>query len=318
MRKIKKISVISSFYNEEDSIQIFYESLKKIFNNLNIEYEFIFINDDSNDKSNKILLTLCENDLNVKLINMSRRFGHQECIVAGLNEITGDAAIIMDIDLQDPPELIPQMIEKYNQGYDVINTKRKVRHGEGYIKLKLTKFAYKIINIFSEIDLPEDSGIFKLIDKKIILHALKTNEKDPYIRGLFNWVGFNQYIIEYERVERAQGQSKYGIFSSLNPWKEVVRGITSFSLVPLYLPLFIGFVISTISFFGIIYVLLQKFYLDNVTSGWTSLILSILLIGGLILVILGIIGIYLGKIYQIVRNRPNYIIKEKINFKKDN
>ena len=158
---------------------------------------------------------------------------------------------------------------------------------------------------------------FLKMSKKVVSIVMNTNEHDPYIRGLFNWVGFKQFTIDYERKSRLQGESKFGIFKSLNPWNEVVRGITSFSMVPLYLPLFIGFIMSFCSFILIIYFFLQKFFLHEVTSGWTSLILSILFLGGLILIILGVIGVYIGKMFEILRGRPKYIVESTINIDKD-
>ena len=308
-----KLSIIASFYNEKESLNKFYNEIKKVLDEIKQDYEFIFINDGSVDNSKDVVEELCKNDIKVKLINTSRRFGNQECIFAGLKYMSGDAAVIIDTDLQDPPHLIKKMIEKFNEGYEVINMRRSKRHGENPIKLFLTKYAYKLINISSEIKFPENAGIFKLVSKKVVSIVLNTNDHDPYIRGLFNWVGFKQFTIDYERAPRLHGETKFNIFKTLNPWNEFVRGITSFSMVPLYLPLFIGFFMSLFSFILIIYFFLQKFIVDDVTSGWTSLILSILFLGGLILIILGIIGIYIGKMFEILRGRPKYIVESTMN-----
>ena len=315
------ISIISTFYNEEESINLFYSEIKNILIKKKIEYEFIFVNDCSTDKSEEIVKKICVKDLNVKLINTSRKFGVQECFYAGLKYMKGDAAIFIDTDLQDPPELIDKMIDCYFEGYEVVHTKRTKREGEGIFKLFLTKYAYKLINIFSEIKLNENSGIFKLFTKKVAKIILSTNDHDPYLRGMFNWVGFKQKTLDYERKSRTKGESKFKLmdiltFKTTNPWKEVVRGITSFSLVPLYLPLIAGFIMSIISFLLIIYFFMQKIFIDEVTSGWTSLFLAILLIGGLILIILGTIGIYIGKMFEILRGRPKYIIKDTMNLEK--
>ena len=310
-----KLSIVCSFYNEELCIENFVSEIKKnIEHNVN-DFEIIFVNDCSTDSSKNIIENLCISDQRIKLINTSRRFGNQECIFAGLENSSGDAVVILDIDLQDPPKLILEMLKKFNEGYEVVHTKRRKREGESYIKLKLTKYAYKIINFFSDIDLPENSGIFKLIGRRVLNHAITTGDHDPYIRGMFFWTGFRQTILEYDRLPRKFGHSKYNIFKTINPWKEVVRGITTFSMAPLYFSLFLGFIVSITSFFLIIYFSAQYFFLDFVTSGWTSLILTILFTSGIIFLILGVIGIYVGKIYEIIRKRPKYIIESKKNFK---
>ncbi len=315
------ISIISTFFNEEENINPFYNQIKNLFNKKKTDYEFIFINDCSTDKSEQIVREICGKDQKVKLINTSRKFGMQECFYAGLEYMSGDAAIIIDTDLQDPPELIEKMIYHYEKGYDVVHTRRTKREGENYFKMLMTKYAYKIINVFSEIKLTENSGIFKLFTKRVAKIILSTNDYDPYLRRMFNWVGFKQITLDYERKPRIKGETKFKLFDiltfkTLNPWKEVVRGITSFSLVPLYLPLIFGFIMSIISFFLIIYFFIQRFFGDDVTSGWTSLFLAILFIGGLILVILGTIGIYIGKMFEILRGRPKYIVNNTVNVDK--
>ena len=317
------ISIISTFYNEEENINLFYDKIKTILDNRKIDYEFIFVNDCSTDNSEKIVQKICQKNKKVKLINTSRKFGMQECFFAGLDYMSGDVAIIMDTDLQDPPDLINKMIDCYEQGYEVVHTRRTKRDGENFFKMLMTKYAYKMINMFSEIKLTENSGIFKLFTKKVAKIILNTNDYDPYLRGMFNWVGFKQITIDYERGPRSKGETKFKLldiltFKTLNPWKEVVRGITSFSLVPLYLPLIAGFIMSIVSFFLIVYFFLQKLFMDEVTSGWTSLFLAVLLIGGLILIILGTIGIYIGKMFEILRGRPKYIVQDTINIEKKN
>ncbi len=317
------ISVISTFFNEEDNINFFYEQIKNLFNKKKTDYEFIFINDCSTDKSEQVVRKICEKDQKVKLINTSRKFGMQECFYAGLEYMSGDAAIIIDTDLQDPPELIEKMIDYYEKGYEVVHTRRTKREGENFFKMLMTKYAYKIINVFSEIKLTENSGIFKLFTKRVVKIILSTNDYDPYLRGMFSWVGFKQITLDYERKPRAKGETKFKLFDilffkTLNPWKEVVRGITSFSLVPLYLPLIFGFIMSIISFILIIYFFIQRLFGDDITSGWTSLFLAILFIGGLILVILGTIGIYIGKMFEILRGRPKYIVNNTVNIDKKN
>jgi dolichol-phosphate mannosyltransferase len=244
---------------------------------------------------------------------MSRRFGVTPCVVAGMKYATGDALIYMDSDLQDPPEIIPRMIEKYLNGADVVHTVRTKRFGENKLKLFLTKRAYSTINLISEISLLTNSGDFKLLSKRAANELISINDFDPYIRGLCAWVGFNQTFIEYERDARFAGSTKFSLLTSLNPYKEFVRGITSFSLAPLYFALILGFIISAISFASLAWVITTKLMGLNL-PGWTAVMAIVSLTSGISLLTVGIVGIYVGKIYQQVLNRPKYIVENTIGF----
>lgn len=309
------ISVVFSFRNEEEVLpelirrvdNAFKEHFKKY------EYELIFVNDDSTDKSLEILMGLRERNKNIKIINMARRFGVTPCVMAGFSEAKGDAVIYMDSDLQDPPELIPGLIKKWQEGAEVVHTIRTKRHGENFLKMWLTRKAYKIINYISDIKLHENAGDFKLLSRRVIDEILRLKESDPYMRGISRWVGFKQAEVFYERDARFAGESKFKLSNSLNPYKEFIRGITSFSSMPLYFALFFGFFVSAISFLYVVVVIITKFLEMNL-PGWSAIMAAILFVGGTILFTIGVLGIYLGKIYDEVKGRPRFIIRDKFGF----
>ena len=270
---MKKVSIIFSFRNEEKNIPELVSRVSRVFDKLqNWEYELIFVNDDSVDKSEKLLTDL-QKKYPIKIINMSRNFGVQPCVLAGFDNSSGDCIIYMDSDLQDPPELIPNLINKHENGYDVVHTKRIKRLGENKIKLFITFCAYKIINLFSDIPLPTNAGDFKLISNKAMKFIKDQKEFNPYIRGLSVWVGFNQTVVEYVRDSRYSGESKFSIFSS-KPAAEFIRGITSYSLVPLYLGIILGLITFMFSILLIFYALYAKFN-GLAVAGTTSIIITI-------------------------------------------
>lgn len=311
---MKMLSIIFSFRNEEKNIPELVkrvtEVMKKKLNNW--KYELIFVNDDSTDSSEKILIEIQKSN-NIKIINMSRNFGVQPCVQAGFDNSSGDCIIYMDTDLQDPPELISELIEKYEKGYDVVHTKRIKRLGENKIKLIITKLAYRVINFFSDIKLPIDVGDFKLISKRAMDIIKNQKEFNPYIRGLSVWVGFNQTVVEYVRQSRYAGKTHFSLFSSL-PTAEFIRAITSYSLAPLYFGIVLGSLTFLLSFLLIIYALYAKFN-GLAVAGTTGIIITISFFSGIILITLGIIGIYMARIYEQTRGRDKYIIKEIKNYK---
>jgi len=316
---MKKISIIFSFRNEEKNILELVTKINQVFEGLsNWEYETIFVNDDSSDSSEKILLEL-QKKYPIKIINMSRKFGVGPCVLAGFDNCSGDCAIYMDSDLQDPPEIIPELIKKYEEGYDVVHTKRTKRIGESKLRLFITKLAYKIINKLSDISLPIEVGDFKLISKRVLEQIKKQKEFNPYIRGMSVWVGFNQAFVEYVRKERASGETKQALFSFTydGPIAQFLRGVTSYSLVPLYLGIILGILTFIFSIVLIIYALYTKFN-GLAIAGSTSVIITVSFFSGIILVTMGIIGIYLARIYEQTRGRDKYIIKEIKNYKNNN
>ena len=301
------VSLVISFINTEKNLSELIERCVNAVKN-NEQYEIIFVDDASTDNSLGILLNHRKENKNIKIITTSRTFGVSPCVLAGFEKARGDVIIYMDADLQDPPEVIEELINKHKEGYEVVHTVRKKRYGESFFKLFLTKIAYKLINLFSDIELLENAGDFKLISRNAINEILKIQDADPYLRGLSVWVGYKQAYISYERQPRLHGRSKFTFFNNLNPYKEFIRGITSFSLVPLYFSLFIGVIFSLISFIFLIIVILNK-YLGLNLPGWSAIMVAILFFGGMILFTLGLLGIYIGNIFKQVQGRQKFIIK---------
>ena len=312
---MKKISVVIPMYCEEEVVDICY---KRVVNNLKklsdkYSYEIIFINDGSKDSTLEILKKIASNDDNVKIISFSRNFGHQAAVTAGIRNVTGDAIIIMDADLQDPPELFEGMIEKWEDGYEVVYGKRKTREGESIFKLLTARMFYNTLNKLSEIEIPKDTGDFRLVDRKVIDVIATLPEHNKFLRGLFSWVGFNQYAYEYNRVNRVAGKTKY-------PFKKMFKlatdGILSFSAKPLKIVGAIGIFSVVVSIIILIYSIVSyMFKLNSLTPGWTSIMCTMTFIGGIILISLWMIGEYIARIYEESLGRPEYIIDELINFK---
>ncbi len=305
------VSLVISFKNEEKNLNELIKRCVKVIEK-NDQYEIIFVDDASTDKSLEVLLNHRKENKNIKIITTSRTFGVSPCVLAGFKKAKGDVVIYMDSDLQDPPEIIDELINKHKEGYEVVHTVRKKRFGESLYKIFLTKIAYKLINLFSDIELLENAGDFKLISKNALHEILKIQDVDPYLRGLSVWVGYKQSYVSYERQPRLFGKSKFTFLNNLNPYKEFIRGITSFSLVPLYFSLFIGVIFSLVSFVFLLLVILQK-YLGLNLPGWSAIMVAILFLGGMILFTLGILGIYIGNIFKQVQGRQKYIIKNFYN-----
>lgn len=308
MRELHRLSVVFSFRNEEDVLTELVCRVIGAIERVGCDYELIFVNDDSSDRSLELLTGLAEKNGRIKIITMSRRFGVHPCVLAGLRYSSGDAMIYMDADLQDPPELIPDMVEKYCQGADVVNMTRTDRRGESASKMWLTKMAYRVINKLSDIPIPENTGDFKLLSRRVTEHLLTLRENDPFMRGLVYWVGFRQDTIHYVREARFAGDTHFSLFSG-GPVKEFLRGITSFSVVPLYISLFIGMLATLISFGNIVSILIMK-AMGKTLPGWAAIMTASLFLGGTMHVCLGIIGIYVGKIYTESKQRPRYIVKD--------
>ena len=306
------LSVVFSFRNEEEVLPEMIRRVRHTLSPLSINYELIFVNDDSTDRSLEILLEQAKQDKDIKIINMSRRFGGAPCVLAGMRQARGDAVIYMDVDLQDPPELIPQMLEKFNNGSEVVNMTRTKREGESGFKMWVTRMAYKFINAISDVDLPENTGDFKLLSRRVVDELLRLNEHDPFMRGLVYWVGFKHDTILYKREARFAGKTHFPLFGT-GPTKEFIRGITSFSAIPLYLSLVLGFMVSIGAFLYLLVVVIHKFLGLNL-PGWSAIMATMLFLGGTILFTNGVIGIYIGRIHNEVKGRPKYVIKEMVNF----
>ncbi len=313
---MKKISVVIPMYYEEDVANECYNRTKKVLNGLeNYDHEIIFVNDGSKDKTLPILKEIATKDEKAKVISFSRNFGHQAAVTAGLKFVTGDCILIIDSDMQDPPELLVDMLKLWEDGNEVIYAKRKTRKGESKFKLMTAKMFYKVLNDLSDVEIPKDTGDFRLVDRKVVDVINSMPEHNKFLRGLFSWVGFKQKPIEYERQERFAGKTKYPLKKML---KLASDGIISFSTKPLKIIGGIGIVSIFISFILLIYAILSYiFKWNNLASGWTSLMVAITFFAGVQLVSIWMISEYIARIYDDTKQRPEYIIDEKINIKEE-
>ncbi|AQY50650.1 glycosyltransferase [Listeria weihenstephanensis FSL R9-0317] len=307
----KKISVVIPLYNEEAVIEQTYERMTHVMEQLAMDYELLFVNDGSKDKTLSLVQAFSFADPHVKCLHFSRNFGHQIAITAGTDYASGDAVIIIDADLQDPPELIPEMIQKWQEGYDVVYAQRMKRNGETFFKKWSAKIFYRTLHKLTDVEIPVDTGDFRLMDKKVYTELKKLNEKNPFVRGLVSWLGFKQTALLYEREERAAGETKYPLKKML---KLSIDGITSFSYQPLKLASYAGAALSGAGFVYMLIVLFQTLFTDTTVNGWSSMIIIQLLFSGFVLVILGMIGEYIGRIYDEVKDRPLYIVAESYGF----
>lgn len=309
---MKKISVVIPMYYEEEVARKCYEKMTEVLTKIeDYEYEIICINDGSKDKTLQILEEIAEQDKNVKVISFARNFGHQCAVTAGLKCVTGDAIVIIDADLQDPPELIPEMLKLWEDGYEVIYGKRKVRKGESAFKLFTAKMFYKTLNALSDVEIPKDTGDFRLVDRKVVDTINSMPEHNKFLRGLFSWVGYKQKAFEYERKERFAGETKYPLKKML---KLASDGIIGFSTKPLKLVGYLGMISIVISILVLIYSLVSYiFNLNNLTAGWTSIMVAITLFSGVQLLSIWIISEYIARIYDESKQRPQYIVDKKIN-----
>ncbi|MBP3596595.1 MAG: glycosyltransferase family 2 protein [Clostridia bacterium] len=308
----KKISLVVPMYYEEKVVNECYIRLANILKKIeNYDYEIIFINDGSKDKTLELLEEIAKVDKNVKIISFARNFGHQCAVTAGLKEVTGDAIVIIDADLQDPPELIPDMLKLWEEGNEVIYGKRKTRDGESFFKLFTAKMFYKTLNALSDVEIPKDTGDFRLVDRKVVDTINSLPEHNKFLRGLFSWVGYKQCEFEYERHERFAGETKYPLKKML---KLASDGIFSFSTKPLKLVGMLGIFSLCVCALIVIYSLLSYiFSWNNLTAGWTSLMITITFFSGIQLICFWIVAEYISRIYDESRGRPQYIIDRKIN-----
>ena len=308
MSSVIKYSIVVPVYNEEEVIHETYRRLTEVMRSTKEAYELLFVNDGSRDRTAEIIKAYSEQDSAVVLLDFARNFGHQIAITAGMDHARGEAVVVIDADLQDPPELILEMIEKWKQGFDVVYAKRTKRKGETYFKKQTAAMFYRFLRAMTDIDIPLDTGDFRLLDRKVCNQMNSIQEKNRFVRGLVSWVGFKQIAVEYERDERLAGESKYPLKKML---KLSMDGITSFSYKPLKLASYAGVTLSGIGFIYLLVVMYLKLFTDSTITGWSSLIVIQLFFSGIILIILGMIGEYIGRIYDETKNRPLYIVREK-------
>ena len=311
-----ELSVVIPVFNEEKNISTIYNRCVSVANAISDYFEIIFVNDGSKDDSFQLIHQLAKQDSRVKYISLSRNFGHQIAVSAGLDICVGNYAVIIDADLQDPPEIINDLYAKAKEGFDVVYAKRNIRKGETLFKTITAKFFYRILTKITSINIPLDTGDFRIISRKVINVLKQMPEQQKFLRGQIAWVGFNQASVSYNRDERADGKSSYTI-------RKMVRlafdGITSFSNLPLRIATIAGFLVSGITFCVAMYALYARFISRDYVPGWTSIIISVLFIGGVQLISIGIIGEYISRISSNVRNRPLYVISDtNIDYSKVN
>jgi polyisoprenyl-phosphate glycosyltransferase len=304
-------SIVIPVYNEAEVLPSLYDRLTRVMEGLVEPYEIIFVNDGSQDDSTLLLRDFQARDERVKFVNFSRNFGHQIAITAGLDYSSGQAAVVMDADLQDPPEVIPQLIEQWRKGYDVVFAVRAKRQGEGLFKRATAAIFYRLLRRMTATEIPLDAGDFRLMSRRAVEALQSIRERNRFIRGLAGWIGFRQASVTFVRDVRQLGETKYPLKKML---RFALNGLLSFSLVPLQLASYLGFLISSIGFFYIAYAIGLKLFTDRVVLGWTSVMVAVLFLGGVQLISLGILGEYIGRIYEEVKQRPLYVVDEAKGF----
>ncbi|MDO4868527.1 MAG: glycosyltransferase family 2 protein [bacterium] len=304
----KLVTIIIPAYNEEKVLPKLFNRLDKLSQNeSNYLFEFLFINDGSKDSTMKLISEKSTIDNRISYINLSRNFGKERAMLAGFDYAKGDAIVIIDADLQDPPELIPNMISLWEEGYDDIYAKRESREGETWLKKATSRWFYSILDKISSIEIQRDTGDFRLLDRRAV-EALKTlRESNRYTKGMFSWVGFKKKEITYKRDPRAAGETKWNYFKLFNL---AIEGITSFTTSPLRISFIFGLLISSVAFFWILYLLIRPLFGVPTGGGYSSLMSVILFLGGVQLLAIGIIGEYIGRIFIETKNRPVYLIQD--------
>lgn len=307
-----ELSVIVPLYNEESVVEEAYRRLTAVLEAAVEHYEIILVNDGSHDGTSALAREICERDRRVRLISFSRNFGHQMAITAGMDRASGAAVVVIDADMQDPPEVIPEMLDKWREGYQVVYGVREKRHGESLFKLATASLFYRLLKKMTAVDIPVDAGDFRLLDRRVLREFNRLREQARYVRGMVSWVGFRQAEVSYVRMERFAGETKYPLRKML---KFGLDGIMSFSQVPLKLSSVFGFICAGVSFAFMVYGLVIKyFYPEQVIPGWASIFSAVLFIGGVQLISIGILGEYVGRIHEEIKQRPLYIVDEEINF----
>lgn len=305
---MKLVSIVIPAYNEEGNLDVIRQAIDKVFTTLpDYRYEIIFVNDGSRDNTQSILEQLALDYSEVKYIEFSRNFGHQNAVKAGLDESIGNVVISMDADMQHPPHLIIEMLKKWEDGYDIIYTIREYSKNISFFKRKTSDFFYRVLSSLSDVELEKGSSDYRLMDREVVEHIREIGESDLFLRGLVKWIGYKQTSIHFVADDRFSGESKYGFSKMI---RFAFTGITAFSVKPLYFAAYLGFFFSFISLLYVPYVI-YAFISKTEISGWASLISTFVFFGGVQLIILGIIGSYMGKIFIQIKQRPTYIIRSK-------
>ncbi|MBQ8941406.1 MAG: glycosyltransferase family 2 protein [Firmicutes bacterium] len=305
---MKKVDLIVPCFNEEQVVELFYTETSKVINEISgYEFNFIFVDDGSRDKTIDILKSLAEKDSKVKYISFSRNFGKESAMYAGLKNSTGDYVLILDADLQHPPKLIIPMLEAMEEGYDCCSANRATRDGDPVLRTFFTRYFYRLVNKISEVDMPDGAGDFRMMNRPMVNAVIAMSEVQRFSKGIFSWVGFKTKWISFENVERAAGETKW------NFWKlfsYAIDGITAFSTFPLKVSSYVGLFTAASSFIYLIYIIIKTLIFGKDLPGYASTVTLILFVGGMLLLACGILGEYIAKIYLEVKNRPVYIIRK--------
>ncbi len=306
------LSLVVPCYNEEEVIGETIKRLQGFCSQLDgFDAELIFIDDGSHDRTREIVKSFMGHDARVKLICFTRNFGHQIAVTAGIDAANGDAVVVIDADLQDPPEVVHQMIAKWREGYDVVYGTRTERPGEPVFKLVTSKWFYRLLNRLSDVEIPLDAGDFRLMSRSVVDALRAMPERDRFVRGLVSWVGFRQVSLQYKRAERFAGHSKYPLRKMLG---FAADGLLSFSTKPLQMSVTIGMACASLSLVGIVYALVLRLFTDIWVEGWTALMIAVLFMGGVQLVSVGVLGEYVARIYGEIKRRPLYVVQEYLGF----
>lgn len=309
------LSVVIPCYNEEENIDYLFERLTAVLDRLNLKYELICVNDGSADNTLKRLIEYHHRNPKIKVVNFSRNFGKEIALSAGIDYASGHAVIPIDADLQDPPELIEQLLAKWREGYDVVYAVRRSRQGESWLKRLTAGAFYRIISGMTNITIPHDTGDFRLLDRQVVEALKQLPERRRFMKGLFSWVGYRQTAIEYDRDPRYQGTTKWNYWKL---WNFALEGITSFSFVPLKIWSYVGIVISLVSFVYASFLVIRTLILGIDVPGYASIMVAVLFLGGVQMISLGFIGEYLGRVYDEVKQRPLYLVRDCYGFNKNN
>lgn len=299
------LSVVVPVYNEKEVLEEFYDRTKRVLLDVNgLDHEIIFVDDGSCDGSAQVITQFVGQDARVRLLKLSRNFGHQIAITAGIDAACGNAVVVIDADLQDPPEVILRFIEKWKEGYDVVYGVRETRDGETLVKVWTASIFYRILKALVNLDIPVDAGDFRLMSRRVVEHLKAMQERDRFVRGLVSWIGFRQIGMMYRRDKRYAGETKY-------PYRKMIRfaldGITAFSSIPLKMATIMGYLTSLVAFAYACSVIVQKF-MGYTVQGWATIMVGLLFLGGVQLISLGILGEYIGRIFNETKGRPLYII----------
>jgi polyisoprenyl-phosphate glycosyltransferase len=302
-----RYSFVIPVFNERETLPELHQRLSQVIDGLDGEAELLFVDDCSHDGSYELLMELGRQDPRIRVLRFARNFGHQIAITAGLDHAAGDAVIVMDADLQDPPEVVPDLVARWQEGYEVVYAVRARRSGESWFKRKTAAWFYRVLRWIAHVEMPLDAGDFRLVDRRAVDAFRSMRERGRYVRGMFSWVGFRQIGVPYDRAERYAGEPKYSYRKSLTL---AIDGLVSFSNAPLRVALVAGFVFSSLAFLVGVFAIVAKLAGAFVVPGWASILVVISFLGGIQLTLMGMLGLYVGRIYEEVKARPIYILRE--------